>query len=74
MQVISGNTVQAAPGYNETEIRFHIVDPIIRKFGYPDHDNVYLNLANSTASRTWTAKSSVKSECDTTSRHGCCTW
>ncbi|WP_295455912.1 type I restriction enzyme HsdR N-terminal domain-containing protein [uncultured Pseudophaeobacter sp.] len=44
MQVISGNTVQAAPGYNETEIRFHVVDPIIRKLGYPDHDNVYLNL------------------------------
>ncbi|MDP2731553.1 MAG: type I restriction enzyme HsdR N-terminal domain-containing protein [Hoeflea sp.] len=44
MQVISNDAVNAAPRYNEAEIRFHIIDPIIRILGYPGEDNVYLNL------------------------------
>ncbi|WP_195822327.1 type I restriction enzyme HsdR N-terminal domain-containing protein [Roseobacter sp. MH60115] len=44
MQIIADAAVNAAPSYNETEIRFHILDPLIRHLGYPDTDDVYLNL------------------------------
>lgn len=44
MQVISDAALKAAPSYNEAEIRFHIIDPIVRLLGYPGADNVYLNL------------------------------
>lgn len=44
MQIITDDAVKAAPNYNEAEVRFHIIDPIIRLLGYPDEDNVYLNL------------------------------
>lgn len=44
MQVITDAAIAAAPSYNETEIRFHIVDPIIRLLGYPGADDVYLIL------------------------------
>lgn len=44
MQVISNDAANAAPHYNEAEIRFHIIDPIVRMLGYPGEDNVYLNL------------------------------
>ena len=44
MPVVSESAVAAAPHYNETEIRFHVIDPIIRLLGYPDAENTYLNL------------------------------
>jgi predicted type IV restriction endonuclease len=44
MQVITDAAIEAAPTYNETEIRFHILDPIIRLLGYPGADDVYLIL------------------------------
>jgi len=31
-------------GYNEAEVRFHYIDPLLRKLGYPDGDDVYLKL------------------------------
>ena len=30
--------------YNEAEVRFHYIDPLLRKLGYPDGDDVYLKL------------------------------
>ena len=44
MLVISGSSVAAAPHYNETEIRFHVIDPVVRMLGYPGAENTYLNL------------------------------
>lgn len=44
MQIIADAAVKAALNYNEAEIRFHILDPIIRHLGYPKSDDVYLNL------------------------------
>lgn len=44
MQIITEDTEKAAPRYNETETRFHVIDPIVRNLGYPDQDDVYLNL------------------------------
>jgi len=44
MTVISDAATTAAPHYNETEIRFHVIDPVIRMLGYPDVENTYLNL------------------------------
>lgn len=44
MQVITDAAIVAAPAYNEAEIRFHILDPIIRLLGYPGADDVYLIL------------------------------
>lgn len=46
MQIISKKTLEAVQTYNETALRFHIVDPILRLLGYPDSDsdNVYLEF------------------------------
>jgi Type I restriction enzyme R protein N terminus (HSDR_N) len=44
MQIITEEIIDAAANYNEAEVRFHIIDPIIRLLGYPGADNVYLNL------------------------------
>jgi len=44
MKVIAESAIAAAQGYNEAEVRFHIIDPIIRLLGYPDSDNTYLIL------------------------------
>ncbi|MEZ5911879.1 MAG: type I restriction enzyme HsdR N-terminal domain-containing protein [Paracoccaceae bacterium] len=44
MLVISDSAAAAAPHYNETEIRFHVIDPVIRMLGYPNTENTYLNL------------------------------
>ncbi|WP_288940984.1 type I restriction enzyme HsdR N-terminal domain-containing protein [uncultured Roseovarius sp.] len=44
MKIITDAAVKAAPSYNEAEIRFHIIDPVLRHLGYPGTDNVYLNL------------------------------
>lgn len=44
MQIITDETVESAPHYNEAEIRFHVIDPIIRHLGYAGDANVYLNI------------------------------
>ncbi len=44
MGIISNAAIAAAPSYNEAEIRFHIIDPVVRMLGYPDAENTYLNL------------------------------
>lgn len=44
MLVISDSSVAAAPHYNEAEIRFHVIDPVIRMLGYPGAENTYLKL------------------------------
>lgn len=44
MQVITEAAIAAAPSYKELEIRFHILDPIMRLLGYPGSDDVYLIL------------------------------
>jgi hypothetical protein len=44
MRVISDAIVAAAPYYNETEIRFHVIDPVIRMLGYSETENTYLLL------------------------------
>ncbi|WP_400765788.1 hypothetical protein [Methylosinus sporium] len=44
MEIIKRTAIEAAPGYNEMEVRFHIIDPIFRQLGYSDGENVYLNL------------------------------
>lgn len=45
MQVITDAAIASAPKYNEAEIRFHVLDPIIRLLGYPGSGDVYLYLA-----------------------------
>lgn len=44
MKIIAEAAIGACEKYNETEIRFHILDPLIRHLGYPETDDVYLNL------------------------------
>lgn len=45
MEVIKQSSLTLARSYNEAEVRFHIVDPILRKLGYADRDDdVYLYL------------------------------
>jgi len=31
-------------GFNESEVRFHIIDPMLRKLGYAGRQDVYLKL------------------------------
>ncbi len=44
MEIISSAAIEAGPQYNEASIRFHLIDPLIRQLGYPDHENTYLEL------------------------------
>lgn len=44
MTVLSGEAVASAQEFNETEIRFHIIDPIMRKLGYPQPETTYIFL------------------------------
>jgi hypothetical protein len=44
VQIITNEILNAVNNYKEAEVRFHIIDPIIRLLGYPGEDNVYLNL------------------------------
>lgn len=41
---ISETAVLESPAYNEAEVRFHIIDPIVRALGYTGRDAVYLKL------------------------------
>jgi Type I restriction enzyme R protein N terminus (HSDR_N) len=45
VRIISHQVLEALQSYNETEVRFHVIDPIVRKLGYPGGDDVYLKLA-----------------------------
>jgi hypothetical protein len=38
MQIISDDALYGAPHYNEADVRFHVIDPIIRSLGYPSKD------------------------------------
>jgi hypothetical protein len=40
--VFSEQSEQARQAYNETEVRFHIIDPMLRQLGYPGGEDVYL--------------------------------
>lgn len=44
MPLLSPAALQEARTFNETEVRFHFIDPIIRALGYGTHDGVYLKL------------------------------
>lgn len=44
MTIVSLRVLSEYKRYNEAEVRFNIIDPIIRKLGYPDADNTYLKL------------------------------
>lgn len=44
MAIVSSAVAAAAPGYNEAEIRFHVLDPILRALGYAEGQDVYLKL------------------------------
>lgn len=44
MKIISDIVAQGASGYNEAEVRFHIIDPILRKLGYEESEDVYILL------------------------------
>lgn len=44
MQVITDAAMAAAPHYNEAEVRFHVLDPVMRILGYHDAVDAYLIL------------------------------
>lgn len=44
MSVIKSSVIPCADSYNETEVRFHIIDPIVRALGYSGSDGKYLIL------------------------------
>lgn len=44
MQIITDDAAKAASTYNEAEVRFHIIDPIVHSLGYPGTEDVYLKL------------------------------
>jgi len=44
MDIIKSAAIEAGPYYNEASVRFHIVDPLLRQLGYPDHESTYLEL------------------------------
>ncbi|WP_408595424.1 type I restriction enzyme HsdR N-terminal domain-containing protein (plasmid) [Paracoccus marcusii] len=44
MDIVDPKIKNSVDGYNEAEVRFHIIDPIIRQLGYTNNDNVFLHL------------------------------
>lgn len=44
MTIITPQVLRDAPKFNEEEVRFHIIDPLVRKLGYPGGDDVYFKL------------------------------
>ena len=44
MEILDSRFVSRAANLNEMEIRFHIIDRVLRKLGYPDEQNTYLYL------------------------------
>ncbi|MBB3390323.1 hypothetical protein FHT82_003086 [Rhizobium sp. BK275] len=43
-EIVSQEVIYAAARYNEAEVRFHIIDPIIHALGYTSGGDVYLKL------------------------------
>ncbi|WP_265519256.1 type I restriction enzyme HsdR N-terminal domain-containing protein [Nitratireductor luteus] len=44
MTIITPQILEAVSSYNEAEVRFHVIDPMLRKLGYPGGEDVYLKL------------------------------
>jgi len=44
MKIVTEQIIEALQSYNEAEIRFYIIDPTLRKLGYPGGNDVYLHL------------------------------
>jgi hypothetical protein len=44
IMVLQNSVYETAPNYNEAEIRFHVIDPIIRALGYANSGSTYLFL------------------------------
>ena len=44
MTIITPQVLEGVSTYNEAEVRFHVVDPLLRKLGYSGGDDVYLKL------------------------------
>lgn len=44
MAVVGANVADVAASYNETTVRLRIIDPIIKKLGYFDGENVYMEV------------------------------
>lgn len=44
MTIITQQVLDALHSYNEAEVRFHIIDPVLKKLGFPGGDDVYLKL------------------------------
>lgn len=43
-EVIRQQVLEALPSYNEAEVRFHVLDVILRALGYPETPGTYLKL------------------------------
>ncbi|WP_347313204.1 type I restriction enzyme HsdR N-terminal domain-containing protein [Defluviimonas sp. SAOS-178_SWC] len=44
MTIITPQVLEDVSSFNEAEVRFHVLDPLLRKLGYPGGDDVYLKL------------------------------
>jgi hypothetical protein len=44
LAIVNQQITEDVSSFNEAEIRFHIIDPVLRKLGYPDGDDVFLKL------------------------------
>ncbi len=44
LPVVSQQLLDALPTYKEAEVRFHLIDPLLRSLGYPGTDDVYVKL------------------------------
>jgi hypothetical protein len=44
MTIATPQLLASVRSYNEAEVRFHVIDPILRALGYPGDDDVYLKL------------------------------
>ncbi|MEO0905310.1 MAG: hypothetical protein AAFX89_11180, partial [Pseudomonadota bacterium] len=44
MPLLNQQVLDSLDGYNEAEVRFHIIDPLMRKLGFGEDPEVYLKL------------------------------
>ncbi|WP_260923224.1 type I restriction enzyme HsdR N-terminal domain-containing protein [Novosphingobium sp. 9] len=44
MDLIASYAIAAGPTYNETEVRYYLIDPLIRHLGYGEDETSYLDL------------------------------
>ncbi|NTI17043.1 type I restriction enzyme HsdR N-terminal domain-containing protein [Agrobacterium rhizogenes] len=44
MKIAREHVLNTVSSYNEAEVRFRIIDPVVTKLGYAEGDNVYLKL------------------------------